>query len=592
MPTKPLGAEVIEILWTTLQSIKVALESRKLYPPGHKLVEDSYRKLATESVRLLKLSPSVAISVAEGELVVNESPVEARMTRGVAPWLGAELGRTGLKGFTLTQGVEDRELRALLAVLQSPDAPAAAKAIAAHPLTHVELLTWRADRPADKRPDGSLAFPQEAAPAPASPPADAPPPTGGKAEECAGVLRAMPLDKFLSPGIQQELLRLLGELADNRAKHALEPLVDRLGAGLKEPSESLRRQAAERIVVVLERCSPAARECLLRRLEGPLVEAVGVEQDEPALVSMAQAVLAWLVASSVFKQAKPVVAFLFRIAARPDLLRRVAPVKNAIGSALSNLGRPATDEAVEWISRGDPALREGIGRVASLFGPSLIPPLIALIVKTGDVTARRTAAGTLRDLGDGARQLAAQVKPDAAPVAARNVLSIYELAGPSEIASILKASAQHPDLSVREAAAALLIRAKNLATPFLLGELLDLGDLTLQKAAITAAKDLKMRDAAGGVLRTAEQTQDEEVLRAACNYFRECPMKDALPLLERLFMSRSRAFGLVKGMSDPTRVAAIEALRRLNHPDAKRLIDLALSDGSETVRRAAKPPGA
>jgi HEAT repeat protein len=101
-----------------------------------------------------------------------------------------------------------------------------------------------------------------------------------------------------------------------------------------------------------------------------------------------------------------------------------------------------------------------------------------------------------------------------------------------------------------------------------------------------------MREAGGGILKIAEQTQDEDVLRAACNYFRECPMSEALPLLVKLFSSKTRAFGLLKGMSDPTRVAAVEALRRLNLPDAKKMIERAATDGSETVRRAAKPPGA
>src|SRR6185295_3577232 len=231
------------------------------------------------------------------------------------------------------------------------------------------------------------------------------------------------------------------------------------------------------------------------------------------------------------------------------------------------------------------------GRVAAMIGPSMVPVLVSLIAASNDITVRRTAAGALKEIGDGTRQLGAHVRPEGAPPTLRNVLSVFELAGPSEIGSVLKTAVQHPDQTVRDAAGALLIRAKSLASPILVSELLAMTDGTIQKAAIAVAKDLKMKQAGGGILKIAEQSQDEEVLRAACNYFRECPMREALPVLGRLFSSKTRAFGLVKGMSDPTRVAATEALRKLNLPEAKTFIDRALEDGSETVRRAARPPG-
>jgi HEAT repeat protein len=227
-----------------------------------------------------------------------------------------------------------------------------------------------------------------------------------------------------------------------------------------------------------------------------------------------------------------------------------------------------------------------------MLGASMVHPLVSLILTSGDTTVRRLAALTLKEIGDGSRQLAAQVKLDTPPNVARNVLSIYEIpaAGGGDVMAVMRVAAAHPDATVREATGALLIRAKTLFSPLQLSELLDRPDNVLQKSAITAAKDLKAREAGAGVLKIAETTQDEEMLRAACNYFRECPTEESLPLLSKLFSSRSRAFGLLKGMSDPTRVAATEALRRLNHPDAKKLLDLAQSDSSETVRRAAKPP--
>jgi HEAT repeat protein len=304
-------------------------------------------------------------------------------------------------------------------------------------------------------------------------------------------------------------------------------------------------------------------------------------------------VRAWIAAETALKQHKLMIVFMSRIASKPELLKRVQAIKAAMSMTLMMVGMLATEETAELISRGDPLLREGAGRVAAMIGPTMVHPLLSLILVSGDITVRRVAAGTMKEIGDGTRQLALQVKPDGPPAPLRNILSVYELSGPGggEISQVLRAASQHADLSVREAAAGLLVRAKTLVSPILVSELLEKNDGTIQKAAITVAKDEKIRQAAAGILKIAEQSQDEDVLRAACNYFRECPAREAIPILGRLFNSRTRAFGLLKGMSDPTRVAAVEALRRVNDPEARKMIDRALTDGSDTVRRAAKPPG-
>jgi hypothetical protein len=95
------------------------------------------------------------------------------------------------------------------------------------------------------------------------------------------------------------------------------------------------------------------------------------------------------------------------------------------------------------------------------------------------------------------------------------------------------------------------------------------------------------------VLALCDATNDEVLLRNACHYFRDCPSASALPMLQKLFASGTKMFGLVKGVSTRTRAAAVEAALRISDPQAQQIVDKAVKDKSGTVRRAATspPPG-
>ncbi|MBI3854942.1 MAG: AAA family ATPase, partial [Planctomycetes bacterium] len=577
---KPLAADQMESLSALLQALKAAYDARKLYPAGHKLVEESSRRLFQEGARLLGSAPVVAFSTPQNDLVVNGISVDSRAMRGLIPWLAAEFERTGVKSVTLRQGANERDLRALATVLAAEDGPAAAQAIAAGCSDHLAFDARVYER-ATKQP-------RETAPrsAPALPKA------AGVEERASALMQAAPAN-FLSAETERSLSLIFNDLLEAKLPRLMEPIVDRVGASLRDPAPGLRRRAAALVVRVLDQGSSGAREILVRRLESPLAAAAGAEQDEATLAVQVLALRSWLTAAAGLKQHKLMIAFMARLASNPELLRKASSIRTAVTAALASLGSTAGEQALDLLSRGDPLLRDAAGRLAALIGPSMVQPLVALAASHGDLTVRRAAAGAIRELGDGSRQLAAQVKADGPVPTLRNILSVFDLSGPggAELSQVIKSVSAHPDPSVLEAAAGLLTRAKSLASPILVSELLASVDGPLQRGAIMVAKDLKMREAWGGILKIAEKTQDEDLLRAACNFFRECPMREALPLLVKLFNSKSRAFGLVKGMSDPTRVAATEALRRINDPEAKRLIDRALSDGSETVRRAAKPPG-
>ena len=566
----PLNPAAVDAAIRFMQAVTTELKMSRLYPKESRMRVETRERLVETTRELTSASPRVTFALGPQGVKVNDSPLPPT-GEGAGRSLAQILQDKFLVALTVDRGATNGEmlqlLEALSATVTRESAPDHWDRIK---LPHVALVPVRpagVDAPTSVRPKPS------------------------DLEETARATANLPAAKLLSLETEKTLPGLFNALVDGKQQRLLEPIIDRLGAGLREAETGLRRQAAALITRVMDQGTPAVREILLRRLESPIAAAVGAELDDLTLALLGNSVRAWIATSTALKQHKLMVSFSARVASTPDLLKRAPAIKSAISITLVSLGTIATEEVTELIAKSEP-LREGAGRVAALLGSSMVHPLVSLILTNGDVTIRRLAGSTLKEIGDGWRQLAAQVKLDTPPHVVRNVLSIFEStgAGGAEIAALTRVAATHADASARDAAGALLVRSKSLFSPILLSEILVRPEPVLQKAAIVAAKDLKMPEAGAGVLKIAETTQDEEILRAACNYFREVPSAEALPLLTKLFTSRTRAFGLFKGMSDPTRVAAIEALRRLNHPEAKRLVDKALGDGSETVRRAAKPP--
>lgn len=566
----PLSPAALDAAVRFIQAVTTELKMGRLYPKESRMRVEIRERLVETARELTSGSPRVTFALGPQGLKINDASLPAT-GEGPGRSLAQLFQEKSVVAMTLDRGATNAEL---FQFLDAMSAVVPKEAAADHwdrcKMTHLVLVPVR--------PAGVEA------PAPVRPkPSDL--------EESAHATLTLPAAKLLSLDTEKTLPVLFNGLVEAKQQRLMEPVVDRLGAGLRDTETGLRRQAAALLTRVMDQGTPAVREILLRRLETPLAAAAGAETDDLTLALLGNAVRAWIATSTALKQHRLMATFASRLASAPDLLKRAPAMRSAVSITLASLGSIATEEITEVIAKSEP-LREGAGRVAVLLGAPMVHPLISLILTHADVTVRRLAGATLKEIGDGWRQLAAQVKLDTPPHVVRNVLGVFEItgAGGPEVAALTRVAATHPDASVREAAGALLIRAKNLFTPILLSEILVRPEPVLQKAGIVAARDLKMREAGAGVLKIAETTHDEEILRAACNYFREVPSVEALPLLSKLFASRARAFGLLKGMSDSTRVAAIEALRKLNHPDAKRLVDKALGDGSETVRRAAKPP--
>jgi HEAT repeat protein len=408
-------------------------------------------------------------------------------------------------------------------------------------------------------------------------------------EERAKALAGVPLTEFMTAPTLDKLPLLLTGLFSMKRSHLVEPVLDRLVEAMRDPVDDIRRLGAESVGRLCRASSPPAKEMLLRKFDPALLQALSSERKEPVVEALGHAILAYLNAAVATNQPKLLVRLLARICSMPDLFQRLPPLQKALSAVAAELPETA-DETAELMTRGEPALREVAGRVAVLIGGSMAPRLTQLIETNSEITVRRSAAEAMKAIG-GPQTLTGHVRPEGRSHTIRNLLSVYELTGPTsrELGQVLKQASQHVDVSVREAAAALLNRAKALVTPILVSELLASPDGIIQRSALAVSKDMKIREAAAGILKIMEQTEAEDLLRGACNYFRECPTREAIPILTKLFTSKTRVFGLMKGMSDPTRVAAVEALRRIDHPEAKKLVVQAQTDASETVRRAAKP---
>jgi hypothetical protein len=99
---------------------------------------------------------------------------------------------------------------------------------------------------------------------------------------------------------------------------------------------------------------------------------------------------------------------------------------------------------------------------------------------------------------------------------------------------------------------------------------------------------MTVKDLTPDVGRLLQSTEDDSVARAACEFFRTVPSIAAVPALQRIFDTKPKMFGIVKGFSEETRVAAVTAARAAPCRDTTSLLEDARRDSSAAVRRAAQ----
>src|SRR6185369_16854156 len=374
----PLNPAAVDAAIRFMQAVTTELKMSRLYPKESRMRVETRERLVETTRELTSASPRVTFALGPQGVKVNDSPLPPT-GEGAGRSLAQILQDKFLVALTVDRGATNGEmlqlLEALSATVTRESAPDHWDRIK---LPHVALVPVRpagVDAPTSVRPKPS------------------------DLEETARATANLPAAKLLSLETEKTLPGLFNALVDGKQQRLLEPIIDRLGAGLREAETGLRRQAAALITRVMDQGTPAVREILLRRLESPIAAAVGAELDDLTLALLGNSVRAWIATSTALKQHKLMVSFSARVASTPDLLKRAPAIKSAISITLVSLGTIATEEVTELIAKSEP-LREGAGRVAALLGSSMVHPLVSLILTNGDVTIRRLAGSTLKEIGD------------------------------------------------------------------------------------------------------------------------------------------------------------------------------------------------
>jgi len=586
-PERPLKVDEVAMLWTALRHLKAAVDALRLYPTGHTLVDEG-GVLAGGAFRDLLAKVKVVSIATPEDVVVNGTPVDARTTANVAAFLVKEFRTKEIRTLRFEEGVTVREVRALVSALAAADPQASARAAAG--LQHIAFD----GRTYERVTAGTMKRGREMRDSKVVERAGAQLVSVEQRElsleESAKALLASAVPDFASPETERALPSMLGALlADKKLEPLADGLAARVASCLRETDAPVRRQAA----VIAMRCllegSAAAKARALERFQDQLLLSLGSETAPEVLAPLAEAARHWISAAYAAELFKPLVSFMAAVLAAPPA--RAPVLRTAATATAKLLSTRLPNPAVEMLASPDVKLQRAAARVVAMMGAAIVPPLVSMVLTSDDAGARRTAAAALKVVGGtGARQLAAIVKPETPAARAVRVLDVFELCGAEEVGSVALAAQGHADATVREAGFRLLRRGGPLTRWEAVRDLMKLESADAQMAALTVAKDLRLRELGPDVIALCEATADETLLRNACHYFRECPSAQAVPVLERIFGRKSRLFGLVKGMTTKTRAAAVEAAARISDPDARRIIEEAAEDKSGTVRRAAQSP--
>jgi len=603
---RPLSLEEIDVLWKALRHLKAGADSLRLYPAGHPLVEDSIAASARAFEELLAAARIVTLSAPENDLVVNGVALDPKRNRSAAVYLAAEFRRRDMRSVSIREDFTANDVRALVVVLTAADV---SKAIAESgvrgivfdvrtyervtPNTMVRTKDPReADRlePATAAEALSVAFETKRRATGPTRRRMKPDAEDDLRARARALLKA-PADEFLADKAERWFAPMLAALGNASLVALAEQLVDRLASFLRSPDAGIRRGAAFLAARSIAETATGPRAMLVVRLQEALTAAVAAEADPPALRAFGEASRVWINAALAAGQHASLIQFLADgVKQQMDAPDNPATIRTSLFATLRGLAALSPNPVLEALKTGAPKLRSAAVKVVGLMGPAFAEAISDIVAGSDDVNVRRAGALALKEIGaDGGAALCSRVRADAPTAAALRVLDVLELTRAPNMPSAVLAALNHAESSVHDAAFRLLKRGERFVTTGILRELLALDRSGVRASALALARDLRLQELVPDVVRLCTTADDEDVVRAGCMYFRECPSPAAIPVLQRVFEHRTKVFGLVKGASTKTRAAAIAALARIDHPSARALLEIAEDDRSQTVRRAARP---
>ncbi|MBI2932363.1 MAG: diguanylate cyclase [Planctomycetes bacterium] len=556
------------------------LDSAKKQEPGC-IDEALISGLRSAAAALLGEVPTVTYAVLENEVRINGEKPRQEESAGLRAFFETHK----LRVLTLLPGVEAWELEAFVGkLLRAASRPpwldrdsgvSLNGLLRAEEVPHVTIEIESSDKP--KSPTTSR--PTTRIPAPQS---------SLRIDDRAGAWLEAPLEEFLSEAKERSFGKMLEALSFAGFQKIADQLEVRLGEAFGAAQPETRGQALKIANCTLRSSSQEVHDRLLNYLNEPLHKALQAEQDSAVLGVLEDVVCAWCEAQ-LARSRISVVAWMLWKSVRPRLQSFDTPraFRISLTAKLKGLVDQGPHNPMELLKKGPAGLRQEAARIMTVIGEAYAAPLTEMIAGSDDGELNHVAVAILKEIGDsGATALGRLVRSDGPADVARRVLGVLELAGGNAIMTAVLAAVAHPDPTVRDAAFALLRRMDREAALPVWRRMLTAQEAPgLLVTVLAMARQQGLAELVPDVIRTAGTVEDDTHMHAICEFLGEFPAPAAVPVLKSVFERKVKVFGLVKGFTECTRAAAIEAATKIRDPSAQELLTSAQSDKGDTIRR-------
>lgn len=588
-----LDDPTLHLVRDVLRSLAAGVDNIRLYPAESQLITSTFDQLERHVQALFARIPTLTVALTEGNLVVNAVRPSPRVFGVTIEVLQKLMDDSGLTSLTVRRGVTREQLRAFLTRLAQPPENASGDPafwqglLAQSGISTIEVGT-RAYAAAGRlaaEPDASA--PASAAAVPGVPVAQL-----SEAElalEQASRWLAEPLPVFLGRGVQAQIPPVLEALRRMGREEVAARLVERTASGLPEADGGLRAGAAAGLGLVLGRVDDDTAAWLLPLIVGPLAAVTARERDVEAFhaqASLATAVLGRLLRAGDLEQGAQLTAALGSAVPNAPDRARFGDAVRAVVDALASTESFAP--VLAGLKDADPGRRSRARALLAGFGPAALPWLGRLLHETADAGVARAVAELLAAQGEvGARTVTRGLDREESVTRLTRVVSLLDVLAPTLGADFLFLVG-HPEVQVRGELVRTLARAPREHALRFVGQALVHRRPEIRLGALECVRALAAVELLDAVVRLLQAAPGPQVLRAACASLGRLKDPRAVEALVALADRRPRYFGLVRGLPESVRAAAVRALGELAMPEAKEGLERALRDRSRTVRSAAR----
>ncbi len=401
------------------------------------------------------------------------------------------------------------------------------------------------------------------------------------------LLQAAP-DLLLAPERRLQLFALLDAIADREEESELLAFAERLGGWIEDRRTSVRRAALEVAGRVLHESRPEVADAFLAGLGAPLRKIL-LSEHEPAVLDVLPRAAAGWALIAIRGGRWPMLAGFYALAIQPRLDHPSTPVLFArtLREDLSRLAEvPGRHPIVDLVQSGPESLKRIMEPLLPLLGAPLLPVLERTILTAGRESIARGAARSLGRIDPAhATELASRIRPDAPAPLVLRLLEVLDELQPRNFVGAVLAALEHPDPAVSVAALALIGRVERpLAVACLRKGLADPKGAR-HLALLGLARERGLVELTPELVRLFHELEDERAVLEALRALLVFPTVAALPAFREALERRHGLFH--KGLPDEARAAAVQAAAKVDHDEARAIVERARKDRSSTVRRAA-----